>query len=934
MKNIFICLSLLFCLKSVAQNISIKDSLPISKKYKKGILENGLTYYLYNTEVTKKTASFYIIQNVGSVLEQENQQGLAHFLEHMAFNGTENFKEKGILNTLQKYGAVFGKDINAYTSFDETVYNINNIPVTEKIIDTCLLILKDWSNYLSLTEQEIDAERGVVKEEWRTRQNGGMRILQKQLPTIFNNSIYAQRMPIGKMNIIDNFEYSALRDFYYDWYRTDLQAIAIIGDINVDKVEEKVKELFSKIPAVVNPKERTVIRIPEHKEMLYSMAMDEEITTAQMSFNIRHLKKNNTGTAVDIKTSLINNMITTMLSARIREITQKSDAPFLNASINFSAQSRTTNAFSVQIAPKPNQQNEAFEKALIEVNRAVNFGFTQQELERTKIQFENFYENLTRKKEDISHSSIAQTIKQNYLENGFMLDVDDIYNIVKEIFKTLEITEVHQAMKDLYTKQNRYILVTGVKENKNLTKEKAIEIIENVENNKNLRPYSDLSSDKTLVSGINFNKGKIVSEASNDTIQSTTFNLENGIKVHYKFVDKNKNSVQLYAKSNGGLSLIEDSDLPSAYLLKNLVSLSGIGDYSPTELTKILAGKSAATEIGINSLSETISGSSVTKDVETLLQLVYLRFMKPRFDEDAFKVLMNNIDNYLIQRKNNVNEKIKDSITTTLYGYSSPKHRLFTKEFTKEISFEKIQNLYLERFANAADFEFFIVGDVQKEILKPMLEKYLGAISTNNTIEDWENNSEAWLKANIDKEINIPMKDAKSTVKIFYKKQFPYTLKNAFMASLLGDILQLRYTESLREEEGGTYGANVNVSLSKRPIEELKLSVSFDSSPDKAEVLAKIVNKEIFEIINGNLNQEDLNKTITNYIKERKQQKDYNFYDMSLLQTYFLEGYNLDDPKNFENILKKISKKDIELMTEKLLDKADTYQIIIKPDPI
>ena len=228
--------------------------------------------------------------------------------------------------------------------------------------------------------------------------------------------------------------------------------------------------------------------------MLYSMAMDEEITTAQMSFNIRHLKKNNTGTAVDIKTSLINNMITTMLSARIREITQKSDAPFLNASINFSAQSRTTNAFSVQIAPKPNQQNEAFEKALIEVNRAVNFGFTQQELERTKIQFENFYENLTRKKEDISHSSIAQTIKQNYLENGFMLDVDDIY----------------QAMKDLYTKHNRYILVTGVKENKNLTKEKAIEIIENVENNKNLIPYSDLSSDKTLVSGINFNKGKIV----------------------------------------------------------------------------------------------------------------------------------------------------------------------------------------------------------------------------------------------------------------------------------------------------------------------------------------------------------------------------------------------------------------------------------------
>lgn len=931
MKKSILLFNLLFCLNLFAQNANYNDLLPENTDVTKGVLPNGLTYYIYPSKVIKDAASYYIIQNVGSVLENDDQQGLAHFLEHMAFNGTVNFPDKGILNTLQKHGAVFGKDINAYTSFDETVYNMNNIPTTPELVDTCLLVLHDWANFLSLEDEEIDAERGVIKEEWRTRQNGNMRIFQKNMPTVFNNSIYAQRMPIGLMDVVDNFEYKALRDFYHDWYRTDLQAIAIIGDVNAKEIEAKIKTLFSSIPAVKNPKERFIVKIPENDQLLFSSASDEEVTTASISFGIRHPKKLTDKTVIDLKESLITSMVTMMLFDRLKELSIKPESPVLGAFVNFGSHSRATNAFTLSLSPKPNQQHAAFEAVVQELNRAVRFGFTEEEIQRAVTKYKNSYENQISKLADKSHAAIQSMILGNYLENVTMTDIVKEYDIAKQIFQDLTVEDIHLRIKELYTDKNRYITTTSVKDEKNLTREKALQIIASAEKDKTLTAYKDAFSGKTLMGDLKINNGKIISEEINKTIGSITYTLNNGIKVHYKFVDKNKNVVELRALSYGGLSLVDEAKLPSANYVSSLIRSSGLGDYSSNDLSKVLAGKTASTNVYISDISEDIIGSSSTKDVETMLQMVHLRFVKPRFDEEAFAVLMGNLENYLISRSSNINEKIKDSVNVALYGKSNPKKPLFTKDYIDSISFETIQDVYGDRFKNASDFEFFIVGDLEKEQLKPLLEKYIASIPTESQPENYKDNSSDWVSDAIKKDVYLKMEDPKSTVRITIKNDLEFSLKNALVARTLGDILKLRYTETLREQEGGTYGASASVNIYKRPVEEVAIFIGFDCNPEKVDRLIAIVNEELQKIAAGNINQVDLDKTTTNYIKERTQEKGFNSYDMTVLAHFYREGYNADDPINFENIVNNISIEDIQNFTNRVLKDAKTSEIVIKP---
>ncbi|MDN3493386.1 M16 family metallopeptidase [Winogradskyella bathintestinalis] len=931
MKKFTILFGLLCCFSLMAQNINLSDPLPDNHKIKKGVLSNGMTYYIYHTDVTKNVASYYIIQNVGSVLEDDDQQGLAHFLEHMAFNGTENFTGKGILNTLQTQGLVFGRDINAYTDFDETVYNVNNVPTTPEMINTGLMILKDWSNYLLLTDEEIDAERGVIREEWRTRQNGSMRIFQQSLSTTYNNSKYAERLPIGQMDIVDNFEYKALRDFYHDWYRTDLQAIAIIGDIDVDAIEKKIKTMFSEIPAVENPIERFVVQIDDNQEMLYHMAMDEEVSTASISFAITHPKHLRDQTIGDLQESLLIEMTTSMLTDRLSEISQKPIAPFLNARMGYGELTRAKNQLFISISPKPEQQQEAFKSVMEEVNRAMKFGFTQAELERTKKQYANYYENQISREDDRSHGAIINTIKSNYLDNETITDIAKEYEIIKELFASLTTDDLHHTIKKLYTQKNRILSVTGVKGENNLTKKQAESILHSTEKDSSLTAYEDNFAGKTLMTGVNVKKGKIVSEKRVDDIDATIFKLSNGATVYYKFADKNKDDVQLIATSYGGKSLLTDSELPSSALLRDLVQLSGLGDYSATELPKILAGKTAQTQVRISDLSEMITGNAVSKDVETLLQMLYLRFEKPRLDEDAYKVLQNNITSFLTRRSKDINAKMQDSVTTTLYGNNNPKHIIFNQAMIDKVDFTIMENIYKSRFSNAADFNFFIVGDVEKEVLKPLLEKYVASISSTNIKENWKDNSDSWINPAIDKNISLRMEDPKATVRIGYRNKVEYTLKNELLVGTLASILQLRYTETLREQEGGTYGASARASLSKRPIEEANLQISFDCDPNKVEQLVVIVHNEIEKVAKGEIQQSDLDKTLTNYIKARKEQKDYNRYDMSWVTNYVLEGYDMNDPKNYEDIVNAITAEDIQNFTNELLEDANTFEIIFEP---
>jgi zinc protease len=930
-KIVLVILCIAFNYIASAQKNMLEMPLPVDQTIKKGVLENGLTYYIHDTKVTKDVASYYIIQNVGSVLEKDNQQGLAHFLEHMAFNGTKDFPGKGILNTMQEQGLVFGRDINAYTSFDETVYNINNIPTTPELIDTGLSILHNWSNYLSLTEEEIDSERGVVKEEWRTRQSGGMRVLQQTIGTMFNNSIYSKRLPIGTMEVVEGFEYKALRDFYHDWYRTDLQAIAIIGDVNVTEIEDKIKALFSSIPAVKNPIERTQTRIQDNEELIYDMGMDKEVKSSSITFAIRHDKSLKDETLGDLKESLLNGMATTIISTRLNEINQKPDSPLLFASVRYGSLSRLNNQLSARIVPKPNMQHEGFELVISEINRAVKFGFTKAEISRVVSEYTSSYENQIAGFANRSHGQIVRGIQTNYLENSHITDIKKEFEIAKVLFAQLTQEELLTQFQSLYLKNNRSVVVTGVEGNKNLTKEEAIAIINKVENDKTLEGYKEETNVKSLMSGVNLTPGTIASEQEDKEIGSTIFTLSNGIKVHYKFVDKNKNEVNLSAVSDGGQSLLSVEDLPSTALMGNVVQMSGLGEFSAIDLPKVLAGKKASSRVSVGNISETVSGSSSTKDVETMMQLVNLRFTKPRFDENSYNVLMQQVDAFLIRKSEQIQSKMQDSVTTILYGKNHPTQRLFDKQYMSEMSFETMKDIYSTRFGNAGDFTFFIIGDVKKEVIKPLLETYIASLPTTGEKENWKNNSVDWIADTIDKDVFLEMKDPKTNVRVVIKNDMNYSLKNSLLMRAIGDILQLRYTESLREDEGGTYGARTRGSLTKRPTQEATISVRFDCNPELAEKLIAIVHKEIENLKNGNIQQADLDKTLTNYLKEREESKNYNRYEMRLLKNSVLEGYNMNDPKNYESIIKSITVKDIEDIAKKMMKDSKSYEIVFKP---
>lgn len=915
-----------------AQNFKLTDPITVNQKVKKGVLPNGMTYYIYPTDVNKNTASYYIIQNVGSILENDQQKGLAHFLEHMAFNGTKHFEGKGILNTLQKQGAVFGKNINAYTSTDETVYNLDNIPSKDGgVVDTCLLVLHDWSNFLSLTNEEIDAERGVITEEWRTRQNARARIYEQLAPYYYNNSLYAERMPIGDMDIIKNFKYQALKDFYKDWYRPDLQAIAIVGDINVDEIEAKIKKLFADIPTPQNPKKRFEIAIPEKAETTFKLALDKEISASNLSFMIRHVAEKPTGTYADLEKSTQRSIAFSILNNRLAELAQKQECPFKGAQIGYQNYTRLNDIWILSVSPKPEKQAEAFAAVMNEWVRAYKFGFSKGEIDRAVTETISGYENYLEKLNEISHKQVIGMVKDDYLDHEIIADPKAEFEVTKSILNNLDSKILQEQISKLYTKQNRVVTVTGVEGEENLNQEKAFDIIQKAENDASIEAYVDTFEGKTLLGNLKINSEKIVSEKKETAVDATTFVLSNGVKVHYKFADKNKKEVELKAESFGGTSLYQPQDLPSIGRTTTLAMMSGVGELSNVDLEKVLKGKIANSSVSISSLKETVSGSANVKDIETMMQLVHLRFVQPRFDNQMYALLKQRLENALKNRANDINAKMEDSLTAVVYGKNNPRVQPFNQKYINDLSFDKMKAFYLDRFADVSNFEFYIVGDVTPEILKPLLEKYIASINGIKRKEKYKNEVPKWVSNKIDKDVFIKMQTPKSSVRIAFLKDAAFNQKNRILTSFLGDILTLRYTESLREKEGGTYGAQVGASLEKLPISKVRINISFDCDADKVEHLLPIVYQEIDKIKKGEIATEDVEKTRTNYLKSREDSKNFNSYSMNLIYNYFENNYDMNDPKNYVDIVKSISAKDIQEFANSVLDKADTMEVVFKP---
>lgn len=914
------------------QPMVISQAIDPDPTFKKGVLPNGFTYYLHSTDVVKDKASYYIIQNVGSILENDDQKGLAHFLEHMAFNGTKIYPGKKFLNTMQENGLVFGRDINAYTSFDETVYNINNVPTTPEMTQHGLQILHDWANDLLLTDEEIDAERGVIKEEWRTRQDGRMRVLEQTIDVSYGNSKYGKRLPIGSMEVVENFEYKVLRDFYHDWYRTDLQAIAIVGDIDVASMEAMVIEKFSKIPAVSDPRERFEVSIANNDQMLFATGMDKEVGLERIVFSIRHPKDpSNTGVK-KLRNDLETRFFIGILNERLQAIVQQADAPILFSQFGIQSQGRKNTIFNANLVPKPDQQHAGLELIMNELQRAVKFGFTQAELKRQVTAMTSNYENYLKALGDRNHSSLAGLIQQNYLENEPINDPKNEYQVAKKLMNDMTTEDLHQKIKQFYTPQNRAVVLTAVEGKKNLTMQEVTSIIETAENNSELQPYEEENLVQGLIDPASLTAGSIAAVFENEITGHKEFGLSNGITVYFKQTDKDKNSVSFTANSEGGYSLVDDADYFNASLATSLASRSGLAGFNKIQLDRQLTGKSVRVSPSIGEYSENINGGATSNDVETMLQLVHLQFTKPRFEQQALNILKQELKAQLEFSKTSLNASMRDSLQIALYGANHPYKYVLSEDLIERANLEQMQTIYTQRFGNAADFKFFIVGDVDEETIKPLLETYIASLPTNDQMEDYRKAALAdWVKPTIDKDIFLSMENPKGNVNIGLKKELPYTLPNRYKTQIFGAILQLRYTESLREQEGGTYGARVRATMKEKPIGVAEVRVNFDCNPEMVDKLTNIVQNEIDLIKKGQVKTEDFDKTVNALIKDRIESKQRSSYDLRQIITLVKDGYNIDDKENFEDIINAISTDDIQKLAQELTSDNQHYQIVFKP---
>lgn len=937
MKRKLFFLPLLFiCLLGYAQQIDWNKVLPADPHVVVGKLPNGITYYLRHNEEPKDRASFYIIRNAGSLLENDDQDGLAHFLEHMAFNGSKNFPENTMISTLEHYGVSFGGNLNAYTNQNETVYNISDVPVTsDAVVDTCLLILHDWSYYLTLADDDIDKERGVITEEYRTRNTSSSRIRNKQMQTLLKGSMYAERDVIGDLNVIKNFKYQALRDFYHKWYRTDLEAIAIVGDFDVNKMEQKIKKIFSSIPAIKNPAKRPFFEVPSHEETYYCLATDKEATGSSVNVIRVFRDKDNDGngkvTYLDIKKGLMQNFFNTMIANRISEIIQAGNAPFLSASIGFGGMVRGYSAYSLSAKAKPNQEKEALEAVVRENDRIVQHGFTNSELERAKANMLSSLRSSLKNADKTTNESYIGDMQSNFLDNEGIVTIQDYVAAAEQIIPTITAQEVSDQIKNWWKPDNRSILISGASEGvQHLTEAEAKDILVKTEAEK-VDAYQDKVVSGSLISG-ELQGSKVVATKQLPAFDAVEWTLANGAKVIYRKADFEKDDVALNGYSAGGSSLYSDINLlPAASNAGTFAGAYGVGDFDAVALQKVLTGKQVGLSVSVGGLYENVAGASTPQDFETMMQLLYLRFEKPRFDAKAHDVLISQNRIRLKQMEGLPQKAMQDSVTRISSDYN-PRVWLFNEKYLDQVTLANVEKVYRDRIADASDFTFFIVGNVEENVAKAMAEKYIGSIKSLNRHEKWIDRKVHGPKGKVEKVLYFPLENPKSTVMISFHKDMKYNLKDAYMVDILAKILMNRYTKTIREEQGGTYGVGVQGEASREPENSYAMSMSFECDPDKAAVLKPLIYKEVDDVIKSGVNEEEMSKVVKNALKESEQSKNHNAYWMSALSTYYRTGINLSDPKNYEDILKSLTPKDIQQFAKKFFNKADVLDLILAPD--
>ncbi len=907
------------------------QKLPIDAKVRHGKLPNGLTYYIRHNAEPKGQAEFFIAQKVGSMQEEEPQRGLAHFLEHMAFNGTTNLPDKMLLNYLETIGVKFGANLNAYTSFDETVYNVSSVPVSrEGIIDTCLLILHDWSSGIALKTEEINKERGVIHEEWRTGQSAQMRMWEVLLPEMFPNNRYGQRLPIGLMEVVDNFDPEIIRDYYKKWYRPDLQAIVIVGDINVDQIENKIKKLFADIPAPVNPAERVYFPVENNDQPIVSIATDAEATGTSIQIYYKHdvLPHNLKGTVADLSNSYIQSVMSNMFNGRISEILQKANPPFIYAGVRDGSFfiAKTKDALNAYAMVKEGGIETGLSSLLREVERVQRFGFTPSEYERAKSNFLRMIENQYNERAKQKSVNYASEYVRHFEDGEPIPGIEFEYKFFNELAQKITIEQVNQYIKGLINDKNIVITITGPKK-EGLTypnKEEVLSIFKKAES-ENITAYTETISNEPLVAKAP-KAGKITKETTNPTFGTTEWTLSNGAKVVIKPTDFKDDQILFKANSHGGYSLADQKDAVNIQLLNQVVEIGGLGAFSKTDLQKVLAGKRVSLRSSVATISEGINANCSTKDLETMMQLAYLSFTAPRMDQEAFQAFIARLKAQLENSEANPMTAFSDTITSTLYSNHPFAVRIKVEDLNK-VNYQNIMNIYKDRFKDAGDFTFTFVGNIDPNVLKPLVEKYLASLPTAKRQEQ-ERDIKMDIKKGIVKNyFDKAMTAPKTSVFSLYSGDMKYNPENLIKMSILGQIMSIIYTETIREEEGGTYGVSVRGSITKYPKGVFNLTIYFDTNSELRDKLIAKVHAELKKVAEEGPSEANVNKIKEYMLKKQAEDLRDNGYWLSILDEYYFNG--TDRMSNFTNIINSITPASMQAFAKEVLAQGNNAEVVM-----
>lgn len=907
-------------------------SIPVDSQVRIGRLDNGLTYYIRHNAEPEGQANFYIAQKVGSILEDENQRGLAHFLEHMCFNGSEHFPGNNVIKYCETIGVKFGPDLNAYTSVDETVYNIDNVPVASvpSAVDSCLWILHDWADGLLLESDDIDHERGVIHEEWRSRMNAQLRMYEVILPELYpNGNRYGARLPIGTMEVVDNFPYQALRDYYEKWYRPDQQGVVVVGDIDVDEIEAKIRAIFSTIAKPENPAERFYVQIENNSEPIFSIAKDKEQPYAVSYIFLKH-----DAYPVELKGDLnyalykyALGMGDLMMAQRIEELQMKPDCPFVQAGIDdedyFLA--KTKKAYTGVVVSDESKLMEASTTVYREMLRALRNGFTASEYERARTEYLAHIESAYNMREKKKSAEYCSEYVRHFIDAEPIPGIENEFALAQNLTASVPVELVNQIIAGLQNEGNLAVaFMLPDKDGVSYPSKEEFKAAFAAVAAEDIAPYVDQVSDEPLLSELPA-AGK-VKKMKDAKFGYKMLKLSNGATVYIKSTDFNKDEIILTAYSVGGTSQYSPSESVNLKTISDMFSVGGLGQFSKAELSKVLAGKKVTVNPYINIFGEGVNASSTPKDLETMLQLNYLTFTALRSDTDAFQSQKNRLSALLQNAESDPMTALQDSLYSTIYTSSDYIGNIKSHQ-VDELDYSRMMTIAKERFANAADFTFVITGAFDEAVLIPMIEQYIASLPAAGRKEKADTEAadfSSGLRQNIfSRQMEVPM----ATIAYFDNGKVKYNVRNKLALGLAYQALSTELLAEIREKEGGTYSISAEGSIEPEPLNKAYMQIVYQANPDRYEELNAKVESILDKFTVEGPSQENLGKGKEYLLKNYKESLNENSYYSSVLREYL--DSKIDLLNGFEQVLDSITAEEVRVAFKNMLDQGNLSKVIM-----